>query len=186
MNKISMDKKYQTRDGKDVELITVEGRKPFPVVGYIGDRHCPVLWSDDGFSREDYVMNLVEVPEEKPWPRCGSRCYVVWPDGTISKVMYSGQYHDNCLKQGHLFRTEAEAKRFVKKQELEAELRSISSAFQRGVENWFLTYIYDIFVTACTCDCDHGVYYVRDKEVLQDFIDKHREDLHLLFNLKDA
>jgi hypothetical protein len=35
-DKITMDRQYTTRDGEPFELITVNGREPFPVLGYIG------------------------------------------------------------------------------------------------------------------------------------------------------
>lgn len=65
--KISMDKKYQTRDGKGVRILCVDGiDKEFPVVGYI-DGQCgldPYTWNFNGnpFELDDTTCGLVEAP----------------------------------------------------------------------------------------------------------------------------
>jgi hypothetical protein len=45
---ISMDKKYKTRDGRDVRLLCVDGVGHYPVVGYVVD--VLTVWKDDGFN----------------------------------------------------------------------------------------------------------------------------------------
>lgn len=44
--KISMDKKYRTRDGRDVRLLCVDGSDVRPVVGIIDG--CVTQWEVDG------------------------------------------------------------------------------------------------------------------------------------------
>lgn len=63
---ISMDKKYRTRDGREVRLLCVDGpRKDWPVVGYIGE--VLLHWTGGGASyhfagRED-PNDLIEYLE---------------------------------------------------------------------------------------------------------------------------
>lgn len=63
---ISMDKKYRTRDGREVRLLCVDGpEKDWPVVGYIGEKI--LHWTGDGASylfagRED-PNDLIEYHE---------------------------------------------------------------------------------------------------------------------------
>lgn len=46
---ISMDKKYRTRDGRDVRLLCVDGPCPkYPVVGYVEGGTSPMHWSERG------------------------------------------------------------------------------------------------------------------------------------------
>ena len=62
---ISMDKKYRTRDGWDVELISVNGRdKTYPVLGYTGDGTRIQSWTKDGLfhdCRSTTPLDLIEV-----------------------------------------------------------------------------------------------------------------------------
>lgn len=58
---ISMDKKYRTRDGRDVRLLCVDGPKHAPVIGTIGE----VLgqWTSSGtfdFFRRSTDLDLIE------------------------------------------------------------------------------------------------------------------------------
>lgn len=61
--KISMDKKYRTRDGHDVRLLCVDGPGTFPVVG-IADG-CLETWDVDGsYNGNDLcVWDLIEYHE---------------------------------------------------------------------------------------------------------------------------
>ena len=68
---IDVNKKYRTRDGRPVELITTSARGAWPVIGYIGDSEGLRRWSHDGtnynFSRTD-ALALVEVkPKRVMW-----------------------------------------------------------------------------------------------------------------------
>ena len=45
---ISMDKKYQTLDGRDVELVTITGRGKWCVLGYISTNSFPDAWNMKG------------------------------------------------------------------------------------------------------------------------------------------
>lgn len=64
---ISMDKQYQTRDGRAVRILCVDGLdEEFPVVGYVeGDfRHTFEEWNLNGnpLNRANSAFGLVEVP----------------------------------------------------------------------------------------------------------------------------
>lgn len=56
--KISMDKLYQTRDGQNVELITVNGRGLLPVMGYIGSGVDVWGWNEFGVMSGPRSKNL--------------------------------------------------------------------------------------------------------------------------------
>ena len=63
MNKIDMNKRYKTRSGLDVEIISVKGREPYPVVGYMGDVFSIMVWTEYGFwtGCPEHANDLVEV-----------------------------------------------------------------------------------------------------------------------------
>lgn len=63
--KIEMWKKYKTKNGSPVTLMTTSGRSPWEVAGYIGDNVNLDEWTDCGryFEDCDYHMDLVEVVE---------------------------------------------------------------------------------------------------------------------------
>ena len=68
---IDINKKYRTRDGRPVELITTSGRGARPVIGYIGGEEQASLWSINGaygyLHTGVHVHDLVEVkPNPKP------------------------------------------------------------------------------------------------------------------------
>lgn len=46
---ISMDKKYRTRDGRDVRLLCVDGPNGYPVIGLVDGASSPDSWDTDGF-----------------------------------------------------------------------------------------------------------------------------------------
>lgn len=54
--KISMDKKYQTRDGRPVRLLCVDDTEPYPVVAIIGEspRRYAEIFKSDGTCRENW------------------------------------------------------------------------------------------------------------------------------------
>ena len=65
--KIEMNKKYRTRDGKDVRIYAVDGKGDYPVHGAIdfGDNHQPLKWKIDGsFSTRTNSADLIEVKED--------------------------------------------------------------------------------------------------------------------------
>lgn len=69
---ISMNKKYQTRDGRPVELLTTSARGEWPVVGHIGGENQVILWTIDGvcsYSHSGFpAYDLVEVtPKRVMW-----------------------------------------------------------------------------------------------------------------------
>ena len=63
---IDINKKYRTRDGRPVELITTRGRDKWPVMGYIGDEDQVSLWSIDGSNNSYSRLNVFDLVEAKP------------------------------------------------------------------------------------------------------------------------
>lgn len=116
--KISMNKKYRTVDGKPVQLISISGRSPFPVVGYLGGSNVPLCWQEDGrydsgfitkndlvevspyedFERDDPVM--VRDGNDRTWKKrhfayeengvayCYSDGATSWSDGSMTRVWW--------------------------------------------------------------------------------------------------
>ena len=69
---IDINKKYQTRAGRPVELLTTSARGAWPVVGHIGGEEQASLWSLNGAYGYSYsgvhVRDLVEVkPKRTLW-----------------------------------------------------------------------------------------------------------------------
>lgn len=67
MTEISMDKKYQTRDGREVRILCTDGPDHrYPVCGFIGPLF--MMWTEDGRVTEgdhgEHPDDLVEIPEE--------------------------------------------------------------------------------------------------------------------------
>lgn len=64
---IDIKKKYKTRSGFDVRLVSDQGHPDFPIVGYIRNSLEPSSWNQDGkyhkMRLHDY--DLVEVKEKK-------------------------------------------------------------------------------------------------------------------------
>lgn len=63
-------KRYRTRDGQDVEMITEEGRGEYPKIGYIGNNEIVTLWSENNeynLLKQSRVVDsdkdLIEIPE---------------------------------------------------------------------------------------------------------------------------
>ncbi len=83
---ISMDKKYQTRDGRPVLLLTTTAPEPWPVVGIVGDNgYYPKAWGGDGQFYQDgcsHSYDLVEVS------RAVSERYVNVYSDSMSNVAY--------------------------------------------------------------------------------------------------
>lgn len=63
---IDINKKYQTRDGRPVELLTTSARGAWPVIGYIGDSGDLSRWSPDGTSYHYSCTNALGLVEVKP------------------------------------------------------------------------------------------------------------------------
>lgn len=79
---IDINKKYQTRAGRPVELLTTSARGEWPVIGHIGGEDRVILWTMDGvctYSNLGFPANdLVEVkPKRVVWLN-------VYPDGDSS------------------------------------------------------------------------------------------------------
>jgi hypothetical protein len=83
---IELGKKYQTRDGRSVRILCVDGPDEYwPVVGFMGDRTMPDVWDKNGLftRREGYESDLIPVltkhegwmpiTQEEPW---GNRVYM--------------------------------------------------------------------------------------------------------------
>lgn len=80
MPKVSMEKKYRTREGLEVKLLGVDFQRPYSVVGEViqpvGQERKIALWTDEGFyhlteeeSRHDLIeVETLEIPEGyTPW-----------------------------------------------------------------------------------------------------------------------
>ena len=64
---IDLTKKYRTRSGKSVELISNNGRGDYPILGFIGEDTLIRSWTMEGVIVEGTAdsRDLVEVKEEK-------------------------------------------------------------------------------------------------------------------------
>jgi hypothetical protein len=64
---IDLTKKYRTRNGKDVELISDKGRGDFPILGYFEGREALATWTQDGryTLTGNTCSDLIEVKEMK-------------------------------------------------------------------------------------------------------------------------
>jgi hypothetical protein len=59
--KISMDRKYRTKDGREVRLLCVDAKGYWPVVGLIdGELET---WTRDGLADGPVTLNLIEYHE---------------------------------------------------------------------------------------------------------------------------
>ena len=65
---ISMNKKYQTRDGRPVEIVTTSARDSpkWPVMGYIGDWTAFSFWSPEGIYDVNGRRSNLDLVEAKP------------------------------------------------------------------------------------------------------------------------
>lgn len=61
---ISLDKKYKTRDGRDVRLLCTDGPGQFPVIGIVDGDDSIGFWLSSGMMRYDRETryDLIEVP----------------------------------------------------------------------------------------------------------------------------
>ncbi len=63
---IDLKKKYKTRGGTEVTLVSTEGRAPYPVLGYVGTEILTTCWTKYGkISVSVSELDLVEVKEVK-------------------------------------------------------------------------------------------------------------------------
>ncbi len=66
---IDLTKPLQTRSGDPVEVITVEGRGPYPIVGYISDSAVDLAcWRSDGSyscDRTKHPFDLINTPVQR-------------------------------------------------------------------------------------------------------------------------
>ena len=74
-------KPCKTKDGRFVEIITTDGREPYPIVGYVEDTLIPWLWYRTGkrsdLSPEDH--DLINIPEPKLSGEVWVNFYLVTP-----------------------------------------------------------------------------------------------------------
>lgn len=62
--KISMDKKYRTRDGRDVRLLCVDGPLENPICGLVSGGDFPMCWRPDGsYISREHPLDLIEYHE---------------------------------------------------------------------------------------------------------------------------
>ena len=63
---IDIKKKWHTRSGLDVRLVSDQGHPDWPIVGFIGDSPEPYVWKKCGtFKHGERQFDLVEVKEKK-------------------------------------------------------------------------------------------------------------------------
>ena len=62
-DKISMDKQYRTRGGRDVRILCVDGPGKDPVVGFVRNDISPYRWNPEGgyLASNGTPMDLIEV-----------------------------------------------------------------------------------------------------------------------------
>ncbi|MCE5292953.1 MAG: hypothetical protein ABFC80_09315 [Coriobacteriales bacterium] len=64
---IDIDKKYQTRDGRKVRLISNNGTETYPIIGVIDNGGAPCSWTAEGYALKGSSLmansDLVPVPE---------------------------------------------------------------------------------------------------------------------------
>ena len=62
---IDINKKYRTRDGREVRIYATDGIPPYEVHGSIkstvSDGWISYAWSADGFHHRDAILSLIEV-----------------------------------------------------------------------------------------------------------------------------
>lgn len=60
-------KPVQTKSGKKVSLVTTEGIGGYPLIGYMGERTFPELWTKEGKLHEgcESPLDLINIPEER-------------------------------------------------------------------------------------------------------------------------
>jgi hypothetical protein len=94
INLISMDKKYKTRDGRDVRVLCVDACEGhYPVVAVV-DNEAWQMTKFGAFSAIDFTGNdLVEVPEEKTvWLEIYR--YKYWGDADCDSIRYHNNLSD--------------------------------------------------------------------------------------------
>jgi hypothetical protein len=92
---VDITKKYKTRDGIDVELISDKGRGEYPIIGFIHDDEYVKTWTKDGVFNIGIILNhldIVEVKEKKS-------AYLNVYQNTVAA-------HDSkCLADNHAYET---------------------------------------------------------------------------------
>lgn len=92
---ISMDKKYRTRDGRDVRLLCVDGPLENPICGLVSGGDIPLCWRSDGaYISREHPLDLIEYHE----PDIRTIWVNVYEDGLVghsteksAKVMVSSK-----------------------------------------------------------------------------------------------
>ena len=67
--RITMDRAYQTRDGRKVTLYCVDAPGAYPIHGRIDDNICPLAWTSEGILNPplgNLPGDLIEVPPPAP------------------------------------------------------------------------------------------------------------------------
>jgi hypothetical protein len=96
---IDLTKKYRTKNGKDVELISDKGRGDYPIIGYFEGREALATWTQDGryILAGNSCSDLIEVKEKKKvWGNlhedmCGA-IYVLSYSSPENAEMYKDVY----------------------------------------------------------------------------------------------
>ena len=65
---IDFNKPVRTKSGEPVEIVTTEGREPYPVIGYVEDSDVPECWAKDGRYKDEEVtlsLDLENIPQKR-------------------------------------------------------------------------------------------------------------------------
>jgi hypothetical protein len=95
-----MERKYKTRDGRDVRLLCTDGPGEYPVIGTVKGCIGPHSWSNTGRNdllRDETPKDLIEVPpvylEPWKWYKQGDNAYCTAPNKDSRYIdIYSCQY----------------------------------------------------------------------------------------------
>jgi len=91
---IDINKKYKTRDGRDVTLYTVTHAGLSPIVGRIDESGVVVTWRPNGRHFSDSIESSLDLIEAKP--RIQRTYWVNIYPNTISKGFYTREDADIC------------------------------------------------------------------------------------------
>jgi hypothetical protein len=54
-------KNYRTRNGQKVFFLSLKGRAPYPMVGYVEDSSTIQQWGENGYHRDYTDLDLIEI-----------------------------------------------------------------------------------------------------------------------------
>ena len=93
---ISMDKQYQTRDGRPVRLICVDGNDGrYPVVGFVGDEFGVSTWTNAGFYNNAAPCHSTDLVEVKQMKTVKSLCWRHKASGSLAWGVFDAEELNN-------------------------------------------------------------------------------------------